>query len=537
MYPKGKEKGYWCLVLHAHLPFVRHPEYEDFLEEDWLYEAITETYLPFVDIFDRLLEENIDYRVTLSISPPLMNMLTDELLMSRYLKKLDKLVELTEKELVRTKFLPEFQDTVKMYHENLQRYRSIFRDKYGCNILTAFKKFQDAGKIEVITCCATHGFLPLATQKQSVKAQVFFACDTYERHFGRRPRGMWLSECAYVPGVDEVLVSEGIRFFFLEAHGVLYATPRPKYGVFAPVFTPSGAAVFARDIESAQQVWSAEIGYPGDVDYREFYRDVGYDLEYDYIKSYLHNDGVRRNVGLKYFRVSGKVPLSKKEPYNPAWAREKAASHAGNFMFNREKQIEHLASIMDRKPIVVSPYDAELYGHWWFEGPMFLEYLFRKMYHDQGNVLPVTPIEYLKDNPANQIVQPAASSWGDKGYFEVWLNGTNDWIYRHLHAAQRRMVEVAELFNDTTEHLQVRVLNQMVRELLLAESSDWPFIMATGTMVEYANKRITDHLVRFNELYYNLKNDRINTKFLEDLEWKDNIFPNADYKKYTRKKV
>lgn len=522
-------KGYWCLVLHAHLPYVRHPEYNDFLEEDWFYEAIVETYIPLLDIFERFVNDNINFRVTMSITPPLINMMKDELLQKRCLKYINNLCELSEKEVLRTRNLPEFHRTAKSYRDKFKLAKQLY-EKYNYNILTGFKNLQDIGKLEIVTCCATHGFLPLQMHEQVMRAQIRIAMDDYESFFGRKSRGIWLSECAYVPGIDKLIKEEGIKYFFLENHGILYGTPRPRYGVFAPVYCPSGVAAFGRDVETAHQVWSADVGYPGDFEYREFYRDVGYDLDYDYIKPYLHSDGVKRNVGIKYYRITGKVSLDKKQPYNPEVALEKAAAHAGNFMFNREQQIKHLYDFLGREPNIVSMYDAELFGHWWYEGPEFLDFLFRKIHFDQDVFTTITPSEYLEKYPKNQVVTPATSSWGDKGYFEVWLNGENDWIYRHLHKMAERMIEIAKENNNTENNLKIRVLNQSARELLLAQSSDWAFIMSTGTMVEYAQKRTKDHILRFNKLYDQIKKSQINEEFLSDIESKDNIFPNINFR-------
>ena len=368
--------------------------------------------------------------------------------------------------------------------------------------------------------------------KESVNAQIKIAANDYRSRFGRNPRGIWLAECAYNPGDDKFLREEGIRFFFTESHGILHGTPRPKYGIYAPVYCPqTGVAAFARDMESAQQVWSAESGYPGDPRYREFYRDLGYDLDYDYIKPYLHSDGVRRNIGMKYHKITGKVALNQKQAYDPCAAREVAAEHAGNFMFNRQKQIEYLSTIIDRKPLVVSMYDAELYGHWWYEGIDFLEFLFKKIYYDQDEIKLVTPSEYLEMYPQNQIVQPSMSSWGDKGYHDVWLNSGNDWIYRHLIKSAERMMELANRFPNAGGLLR-RALNQSARELVLMQSSDWAFLMTTGTAKEYSTKRTKDHIKRFNELYEQIQGNRISEAYVYELELKDSIFQQMDYNVY-----
>ena len=527
------QKGYWCLQLHAHLPFVRHPNYPDFLEEDWLYEAITETYIPLLSVFENFVKDNINFAITMTISPTLANMLADPLLQSRYYAKLNKLIELSEKEAWRTSTIPQYHPVALMYEKKLKNCKYIW-EKYHGNILTGFKNLQDLGKLEIITCCATHGFLPLMNDETAMRAQIKVAVQDYKRHFGREPRGIWLAECAYTNGVEKILKEEGIRFFFLESHGILYATPRPKYGVFAPIYCPNGVAAFSRDMETAHQVWSAESGYPGDPDYREFYRDLAYDLDYDYIKPYLHSDGVRRNIGIKYCRITGKVPLNEKQPYNPEWADNKARIHAENFVFNRCKQIEHLNGIMAKEPLVVSMYDAELFGHWWFEGPNFINYIFRHIQNGQDIFQPITPIQYLDKFPMNQVCSPSPSSWGDKGYYEVWLNPSNDWIYKHLHKAQSRMEEIATA-NQNAVGMQLRALNQALRELLLAQSSDWAFIMTTGTMIEYAEKRTKEHIYNFTTLYNQIKSNSIEDSFLSELEYNNNIFPNIDYKVYVKK--
>lgn len=525
--------GYLSLVLHAHLPYIRHPEHEEFLEEDWLFEAMTETYLPLLDSYDRLVNEKIPFRITMSVTPPLAEMLADPLLQSRYERRLERYMELAEKELHRTKQKSnqEFHAAAKMHHEIIQRSMHLFRDSFHRNLVEGFKRFQDEGVLEVITCGATHGFLPLMNATNAKRAQLLIAKKNYIKHFGRPPRGIWLAECGYELGVDSLLEEAGIRFFFVDTHGILFGTPRPKYGVYAPVLCPGNVAAFARDIESSKQVWSREAGYPGHPEYREFYRDLGYDLPYDLVQPYLHGDGVRRNIGFKYHRITGEVDLSEKQPYRPQIARDLAAEHAGNFMFNRQQQMGYLRQFLDRPPIIVAPYDAELFGHWWFEGPMFIEYLFRKMAYDQEEITSITPSEYMIKHPVMQSVQPAPSSWGDKGFYEVWLNGTNDWIYRHLHRCEEQMIELAST-NPKPDELTERALNQAARELVLAQSSDWAFIMTTQTAVPYARRRTREHVHRFHTLYEQIKNHQINLDQLQDMEWKDAIFQEIDYRVY-----
>jgi len=521
------EKGFLSIVLHAHLPFVRHPEHEFFLEELWLYEAITETYVPLIHMMEGLERDRVPWRLTMSLTPSLMSMLRDGLLQDRYVRHIDKLIELVSKEIERTRFMPQFHETALHYYWEFTRAKDTFVNRYHRDLTQAFRRFQDKGHLEIITCGATHGFLPLISRTESaVRGQIETAAKLYEEVLGRRPIGIWLPECGYYPGVDKFLKEQGIRYFLTDTHGILHASPRPKYGVFAPIFCPTGVAAFGRDVESSKQVWSAVEGYPGDLDYREFYRDIGFDLDYDYIRPYISPDGIRVNTGIKYYRITGDT--NDKQPYVRAWAMEKAASHAGNFMFNREKQVEYLHDFMGRKPLIIAPYDAELYGHWWYEGPDFLNFFIRKSAFDQKVFRLIAPSDYFREYPVNQVSTPSFSSWGWKGYSETWLSGSNDWIYRHIHKATLRMSELAGRFRGQNGVVG-RALKQAARELYLAQSSDWAFIMHTGTMVPYAVKRTKDHILNFTKIYEDLMNDRLDEAFLRDLEHKNNIFPNVDY--------
>jgi 1,4-alpha-glucan branching enzyme len=525
-------KGYVALVLHAHLPYVRHPEQDNMLEERWLFEAISETYLPLLNTFEQLENEGVDFRLTISLTPPLLTMLTDPLLQQRYIRYLENLIRLTEKEIKRTSGNPEFNALAVMYNEKYKKDLHKFRDKYEYNIVSVFKRLQELGKIEIIACAATHGFLPLlGVPPESIKAQIYTGIASYKEFFNKKPKGIWLPECGYIPQIEKYLVENGIEYFITEAHGLLFANPRPVFGTHAPVVTPKGIVAFGRDIESSKQVWSSREGYPGDFDYREYYRDIGYDLDYEYLKNHMMQNGQRIHTGIKYYRITGKTDV--KEPYNPEWAINKTKIHADDFFNNRQKQVEYLSERMARPPIIVCPYDAELFGHWWYEGPKWLHYFIKKMYYE-GHTFKLTTLgEYISENPVMQVSSPCISSWGAGGYSEVWLNKSNDWIYRHLGKAAERMVELANINQVVSCELKKRALNQAARELLLAQSSDWAFIIKTGTMVQYAERRTSEHIGRFNRLYHDVKEDCIDEVWLSDIEYRDSIFPKIDYKVYS----
>lgn len=524
-------EGYLAMVLHAHLPYTRHPEDPGIMEERWLFEAITECYVPLLRCFEKLVKDGVNFSLTFSLSPPLISMLNDQLLQERYLRYLGSLIRLTEAEIERNREDPAVRDLATMYFYRLNDVRRSFEDDYGGNLLLPLQSLQALGVLEVITTCATHGYLPLMQTREARRAQVQLAVEQYGRLFGRPLTGLWLPECGYVPGVDEILKEFGVRYFFVETHGILNASPPPRYGVHAPLACRSGVTAFGRDPESSRQVWDRDTGYPGNAYYREFYRDIGYDLDLEYLAPYLPGGKIRCDTGLKYYRITG--PGREKELYRPDLAEQRAALDAQDFAFNRGVQIKQLAARMDRKPIVVAPYDAELFGHWWYEGPRWLESLCRSCANGRNGVKLTTPTSYLGDYVDNQVVDLAASSWGEGGYNLVWLNPSNDWIYRHLHRAETTMVDLADLYPGA-EGMVRRVLNQAARELVLAQSSDWAFIIKTKTAVQYAVQRISDHISRFIILAGRLNEDRLEQDELSEFEKKDNIFPEMDYSIYSR---
>lgn len=527
----NKPKGYVSFVLHAHLPFIHHPESEDYLEEQWLFEAISETYIPLLLNFKKLVEEKVDFRITMSLTPPLLNMLDNKLLQKRYIAYLKKHIELAKKEIQRTSDNEKINELSKYYFERYSNDLHIFKDVYKCNLINGFKYFQNLGVLEIITCGATHGYFPiLYVTEQTVKAQIAVGVQTYEKYFGKKPRGIWLPECGYVPEADKYLKEFGIEYAITETHGILYANPTPIYGTYSPIVSPDGVVCFGRDLASSRQVWSSINGYPGDYNYREFYRDIGYDAPYDYIKPYIASNGVRVHTGIKYHRITGKS--EEKDIYNVQWAKDSANSQASHFINSRKEQIEKAYSIMDKPPIILCPYDAELYGHWWYEGPYWLYVLFKKIYFDQSDFKLITPGEYIDKFSEIQVCTPCRSSWGANGYSEVWLNEENDYAHRHLHNAGNKMVELAHKFIDEQNPIKIKALNQCARELLLAQSSDWLFIITNKTMVDYAKKRIKDHIGRFNKLYEQINNDSIDDEFLNAIYEKDCIFPEIDYRIY-----
>jgi 1,4-alpha-glucan branching enzyme len=522
------KKGYQLIVLHAHLPYVRHKGYHpSFLEENWLNEAICETYIPLLESFRNLKREKVNFKITMSFTPTLVSMLKDIYLQEKFLKYIDQLIELSNKEVKRTTYDLHLNYLSKYYLEKFEKIKSIFIE-IEKDITAGFKEFVKDGSLEVITCGATHGFLPLLESEPStVRAQLTLGKKKHKATWGIEPRGIWLAECGYYKGLENYLSDQGIRYFFVDSHGIKNAVPRPKYGVYAPVEIGAGVFAFGRDIESSSQVWSAEEGYPGDFNYREYYRDIGFDLDYEYIKDYIHPDGIRHNTGIKYHRITGKSNY--KDYYHPDWAIESAGKHADDFLQSRINQARKFFDTEHQPAVIVSPYDAELYGHWWYEGPKFLEFLFKKIHFDQSEIMAAHPMQIVGQLPRIQSVDMDFSSWGEGGYADVWLNPKNEWIYPHVLECSVSMNQISHKYYKTEVPIQRRILNQMAREVLLLQSSDWPFILKTGTMSEYASKRVHVHTNLFLELRNMLENNKIDEARLKKIEDEHPIFPEIEF--------
>jgi 1,4-alpha-glucan branching enzyme len=491
--------GYLALVLHAHLPFVRHPEHARHLEERWFYEALVECYLPLLDAFDRLADDRVSFALTMSVTPPLAAMMRDELLCRRFDEHLGRLQALAGREMTRLYGDSQFAPIATFYREHFSRMRAVW-DRHGGDVLSGLVHHWDAGRLELLTCSATHCYLPgMLAAPEGIRPQLGLGVAAFEQIVGRKPTGAWLAECAYHPSFDDEIARAGIRFTVLDTHGLLHARPRPPFGVHAPVCSPSGVAFFGRDLESSKQVWSRDEGYPGDAYYRDFYRDIGFDLPESDLMGEVAGDGSRLMTGLKYFRITGKDV--EKAPYQPGAARDRAWEHAGHFVSNRAKQTEFLgrAEGMSAPPIVVAPYDAELYGHWWFEGPIFLEAVFRRLSEANGAVEAITLRQYLDRHPVCVEATPSASTWGGGGYGEVWVGPEAAWTWRHVHHATRYARWLVQNHR-AAEGRRGQALDQSIRELLLLQSSDWPFILKTGTATRYAEARIRSHVHRLRHL-------------------------------------
>jgi 1,4-alpha-glucan branching enzyme len=517
--------GALALVLHGHLPYVRSREAGS-LEEDWYFQALIESYLPLLEALERCQAQGLRPRLTMSLSPTLLSLLIDPVLQERFVPWVEQRCQLlhrcaSEEEQAAAQLHQQFQLQLKAY------------SRYDRQVLKGFVALQQQGAIDLLTCSATHGYLPLLRDPAlAIRGQLSTAVREHERLIGQPPRGIWLPECAYFEGLDTELAAAGLRYAVLDAHGLLHALPRPRYGVYAPICSPASVAFFGRDSEATLPVWSASDGYPGNPAYREFHRDIGWDLP----EQELQQAGIlsSRPLGLKLRRVSGgDCPLNSKLVYDPALASEVVKGHASTYLAARVEQLNGLAAVMDRPGLVVAPFDAELFGHWWYEGPQFLEQLFLQAPAAGLNFTSLR--DTLASTPQLQVCRPSPSSWGQGGYHAYWLSNSNAWVVPDWHRASIAMGDAVageQGRSHPQRHPQrQRLLRQAARELLLAQSSDWSFILRAGTTTELARERIRRHLDRFWRLIELLKGDQIaaaELDWLAALEAEDSIFPLID---------
>ena len=334
--------GHLALILHAHLPFVRHPEHEHFLEEDWLFEAITETYIPLLEMMQRLGNDNVPFKLTMSLTPTLCAMLQDELLRERYVRHFDLLIDLAAREIENETAIRRSSPSCQNSISNCFRRAGVSLSMNGNAICCCVSTIAGDGRARNHRLRGDTWFVALIQQQstEAARAQVLIGRDAYVDLFHVEPTGSWLPECAYAPGVDMILQEANVRWFVLDAHGLLFGNPQPRHAIYAPCYTPAGPAAFARDRDSSRQVWSAEEGYPGDPAYREIYRDIGFDLPLEHLGPVAR--GVRKFSGVKYHRITG--AQSAKSNFTIAAEAEKAAdAHAAHFLETTAETIRQLA--------------------------------------------------------------------------------------------------------------------------------------------------------------------------------------------------
>ena len=516
--------GYLAIILHAHLPFVRHPEHEKFLEESWLFEAITETYLPLLQIMDGWQRDGMEARLTLTLSPTLCAMLRDPLLQDRYARHLDSLIELAEKEIHRTHWDRAFQELAwhvsppvhrRARHLPRQRRRSGRRVPPASRTSASWRSSPPPPRTR---CCRCWPIIRRPSARRSSSPAIITANVSAAIRAASGCRNAPTSR-AWKPFLQEA----NLRWFIAGyARRCCTRNPRPRYGVFAPVFTPNGIAAFGRDLESSRQVWSRTRVIPATRATAISTATSG-SISISITSSRICP---RRTIaGSPASSITASpAATAEKQIYERRAALQAADDHAGHFLEARawSRSSNSPASWTARRSCV-APYDAELFGHWWYEGPEFLDYFVRKAYYDQKVFELITPEQYLRRHPTNQIATPSASSWGEEGYWRVWLNEKNEWIYPHLQVAQERMTELAQQFPkpDAADRLARSnrpAANCCSRRPATGRSSSAP--TPAPTTPANASKTISALSPRFTT---SSRPGKLDEKWLAEIESRDNL--------------
>lgn len=529
--------GFLTFTLHAHLPYVvNHGTWPHGME--WLHEAAAETYLPLLRVLKNLEHDKIRFNCNLNLSPILLEQLAHPVFIAefpRYLTR--KVVAAREDEAY---FIQSGEnhlaETARFWHRFFAQTLEDF-NSFGGNIIKGFRHFNDIGLIDIITCGATHGYMPLLGTDESVRAQIRIAVDTHIRHIGKHPKGIWTPECGYRPagfwdypvanadgspaapgfdriGVEQALSESDIDFFFVDTHLVEESqripspyellncsfprdarteqmTHKPHRSLYQPYYVegPYGSAeakchpttVFPRDPRTGVQVWSGDAGYPGDGIYLDFHKK-------------------RWPGGHRYWRVTGaRTDMGDKQLYYPQLAAERTKAHAAHFVHLVHEAL-HSGMNDTIPPILSAPFDAELFGHWWFEGAQWLEAVARNLHDYNSGIELISCAEYLERYPRAGFIAMHEGSWGAGGVNDVWMNPDTSWTYTHIYPAELYTREVCTAGKWRQTAPGTRIIKQLCRELLLLEASDWQFLITTGAARDYAEIRFLTHNDQFNEL-------------------------------------
>jgi 1,4-alpha-glucan branching enzyme len=546
--------GAFCLVLHGHLPWVLHHARWPH-GEDWLYEAATATWMPLIEVLEACRAEGLNPGWTVGLTPILLEQLDHPRFregLERYLEGRAARAEVDE---------AEFEargDKHLAWLARRHRDRAVqLREKFIAMGRSIPKTLSAFDGIELISSNATHGFMPLILHDACARAQVRAGFATSARHLGHQPQGMWLPECAYWPGgrwvppvvhrderqrqgVASLVGDAGCRYLFVDTHLIERCTPvatldgdlvqavqgaGPVSRAFRNVLEPhrivehgavTEVTALARCPDVSEQVWSGKVGYPGDGRYREFHK--------------VH--GMR---GLPYWKVThAQADLADKEPYFPQDIPAAVHGHAVHFISRIKARLAAHQRATGRWGVVCAPFDAELFGHWWHEGPAFLLEVARQLHHDP-DVEALTVGAYLALAPADKAASLPAGTWGAGGDSRVWFNDELRFYWEIAYRAEDRFLDLWHRVDWRNQGPGTELLTEAARQLLLLQSSDWPFVIHTRGAVDYGLRRILDHGARFDDLCNGVEDclsgapvDPVVLKTVERCRLVDPVFPDLD---------
>jgi 1,4-alpha-glucan branching enzyme len=517
------------IVINAHIPWIIN----DPVHEKPVFESLSETYLPLLEVFERLDMDHIPFHIGLSITPALCSLLSETRMQRRYLEYMTARIEFGQKEVARTAALQgisaePLQKLAKHYYDEAIERRIQFSERYERNILKIFHYYQKKGNIELLATAGTHAFLPLYMSKaEAIQAQIETAISVLRFHFGKYPLGFYLPELGWAPGVDAFIRAYNFGYTICDTHAFILGNPAASKGSFYPVKTPAGVFIMARDFYAVRDI-TGEEGFPCAKEYRDNRKDAGFDLPREALASFIGKSSCRSATGYKYWARD-------KTPYDREKALKTAKLHAREFLNKQTARLQEASTYMEETPLCLCAIDADALGRCWYEGPLFLETLFREAVH--SGVHCVSPGEYLYDQDGSRLetVIPSFSSSGAGGYAETWIDSSNDWIYRHIEHAIERMTELAERFPNESG-IKERALNQAARELLLAQDSYLPKRLYYQENTDYNTNEIENDLRNFTTIYESLGSSHISTEWLTKLERFHHIFPHINYRIFKKKR-
>jgi 1,4-alpha-glucan branching enzyme len=463
--------GTFCLVLHSHLPWLAHHGAWP-VGEEWLYQAWTHSYLPVVELLQQLADGGHRQVLTLGVTPVLAAQLDDPYCLRGVHDWLGNWLLRAQHAAGRRGDAPLRELAAHEYRRATHMLR-LFEDRWRHGFSPVLRPLVDEGVVELLSGPTTHPFQPLLDGRLRAFALRTGLADT-ARRVGTAPDGIWAPECGYTPGMEYCYAAAGVRRFLVDGPALHGDT------AFARPVGDSDVICFGRDLEVTYRVWSPRAGYPGHAAYRDFH-------------TFDHP------TGLKPARVTGRhVAPQDKKPYDPELAAAAVGRHAADFVEVVVRRLRGHAARHGRPGLVVAAYDTELYGHWWAEGPAWLEAVLRAL--PAAGVRITTLRGAVDAGCVGSPVELPASSWGSGKDWRVWDGAAVADLVASNVELQRRLLATV----DATPVGAWRnpVLDQLTTEALLALSSDWAFMVSNDSAVDYARRRASVHTGRFDELAY-----------------------------------
>lgn len=529
-------------ILDAHLPYVRNPDFPGTVEESWLFNALSFTYLPLLRAFTALETEGVPFYIAVAFSPELSEMLSDPLLQNRYAAHLDCSIDYAVHMIEGGGLDGERLTLLKNHLDFLKKNKHEFVDIYEKNVLKKFGYFSERGYLEILATSATSCFFPMFGDiPETVNAQIETGLMSHRVHFDSIPDGFWLPALGWFPDIEKTLKAYGFRYSVVENIALLFSRNPPASGVFSPVSCGNGFNLFPRDSFASAELAGDGGGYSANPVYLDVDDDIGFELEDTALAPLFDAKLGRRVTGFRYMSKASKVSGGgSPRLYDPAAAAAHIQKDAASFLDSSGALLSKASAFLEGESVCrTCAFPASFFGQDWFEGVAWLEQIFR-IAAARDDISFSTPSSFLKKKYADKGVplrtaEPVFSSWFENGYADELLNNANDWIYQYIKKATERMVDLAERFpNDTG--LKERVLNTAAKEILLAQSFDWPLLMNDPMTSEYARTRFEESMKAFTTVYESLGSNFVSTEWLTEMERKHHFFPFINYRVFSRRK-